>query len=277
VVQRAGSGADSYPVASVNRRQWENLAARESERWRPPTFAPVTGIRGRFGAAVRRFFDPQAGSIWRDLTGPLSQARGTVVDVGCGAQPYRRLLPDTTEYIGLDTERAQEDFGYSMPDVLPIGEDGRWPLADAKADVVLATETLEHVVDPAAFLAEARRCLRPSGRIMLTVPFAARWHYIPHDYWRFTPASLRMLLEGAGFAEVIVHARGNETTVAAYKLLSLLWPAVLPQNESGSVRLSPLVLPAAPVVIALALAANRSLRAPAGDDCLGYTAFAVRR
>jgi hypothetical protein len=26
-----------------------------------------------------------------------------------------------------------------------------------------------------------------------------------------------MLLEGAGFTDVVVHARGNETTVAAYK------------------------------------------------------------
>lgn len=220
--------------------------------------------------------DPQAGSIWRDLHAPLSQARGTVVDVGCGAQPYRRLLPATIEYIGLDTERAQEDFGYSMPDVLPIGDDGRWPLEDARADLVLATETLEHVADPAAFLAEARRCLRPGGQIILTVPFAARWHYVPHDYWRFTPASLRMLLEGAGFTEVVVHGRGNETTVAAYKVQALLLPAVLPQNDAGSVRLSPLGVLAAPFLVILALVANRSLRAPAGDDCLGYTAFAVR-
>jgi SAM-dependent methyltransferase len=261
----------------VTRRQRENLAARESERWRPPRFAPVTGTRARFGAAARRFFDPQAGSIWHDLVAPLSEARGTLVDVGCGAQPYRRLLPQGTEYIGLDTERAQEDFGYSMPDVLPIGEQGRWPLEDARANVVLATETLEHVFDPAAFLTEAHRCLRPEGRIILTVPFAARWHYIPHDYWRFTPSSLRMLLEGAGFTDVAVHARGNETTVAAYKLLSLIWPVVLPQNESGSMRVSPLGLPAAPLVVALALTARRSLRAPAGDDCLGYTVFAVRR
>ena len=64
---------------------------------------------------------------------------------------------------------------------------------------VLATETLEHVSRPVRFLAEARRCLSPGGRLMLTVPFAARWHYIPHDYWRFTPSGLRQLLTDAGF------------------------------------------------------------------------------
>ena len=50
-----------------------------------------------------------------------------------------------------------------MPDVLTIGEDGHWPLDDARADIVLATETLEHVVDPPAFLVEAHRCMRPGA------------------------------------------------------------------------------------------------------------------
>lgn len=182
----------------MNAAPKENLALRTEERWRPPTFKPVVGWRARFGAAVRRFFDLQAGSLWRDLGPVLTRARGTLVDVGCGAQPYRGLLRGDAVYVGLDTERAREDFGYAMPDVLLIGEDGRWPLDDSRADFVLATETLEHVIEPRAFLAEAHRCLTPGGRLILTVPFAARWHYIPHDYWRFTPSSLRLLLEQSG-------------------------------------------------------------------------------
>jgi SAM-dependent methyltransferase len=185
-------------------------------------------------------------------------------------------LPPGTEYVGLDTERAYADFGYAVPDVRLIGEDGRWPLDDDEADVVLATETLEHVVDPAAFLAEAHRCLRPGGRIVLTVPFAARWHYIPNDYWRFTPSGLRIVLERAGFSEVVVHARGNERTVACYKLLALLLAAALPQEKAGSVRLTPRALLAAPLAVALAAIANSSLRGAPGDDCLGYTVNALR-
>ena len=254
----------------------ENLALRTQERWRPPTFEPVVGRRARLGAAVRRFFDLQAGSLWRDLSPVLSRADGTLLDVGCGAQPYRGLLPPTTVYIGLDTERAQEDFGYAMPDVLTIGEDGHWPLDDARADIVLATETLEHVVDPPAFLVEAHRCMRPGGRLILTVPFAARWHYVPHDYWRFTPSSLRLLLERAGFEQVVVHGRGNEQTVACYKLLALLLPAVLPQSEPGAMRVRPIGLLIAPLVVLLAALGNLSLRGRTGDDCLGFTVFSVK-
>jgi hypothetical protein len=110
----------------------------------------------------------------------------------------------------------------------------------------------------------------------MTVPFAARWHYIPHDYWRFTPSSLRMLLERAGFIRVVVHGRGNAATVACYKLIGLLMEALLPQPEPGSPRLRLLALPLAPLVLTLAAIGQRTLSQPAGDDCLGYTAFAVR-
>jgi SAM-dependent methyltransferase len=257
-------------------RNKENLALRQGERWRPPIFEPVATPRARLMAAVRRFFDLQAGTLWTDLKPALSAASGTVVDVGCGAQPYRGLLSADTRYVGLDTESADENFGYDVPDVLPIGSDGRWPLDDGSADLVLATETLEHVPDPPAFLAEARRVLPPGGRVIITVPFAARWHYIPHDYWRFTPSGIKLILEQAGFGEVVVHARGNERTVACYKLLALLLPAALPQGSAGAMRPGVRALLAAGPATLLAGLAQRSLRGEAGDDCLGYVVYATR-
>lgn len=264
------------PVVRSARPQ-ENLAVRRGERWRPPVFVPVQNTRTRIAAGVRRFFDLQAQSLWRELRTVLPGVHGTLVDVGCGAQPYRRLLAASTEYIGLDTEQACADFGYAIPGLRLIGQDGTWPLRDAEADLVLATETLEHVADPRAFLDEAHRCLRQGGRLLLTVPFAARWHYIPHDYWRFTPSGIRILLEDAGFVDIVVHARGNETTVACYKLLALLLPVALPQDTAGSTRIGPkIVLAAAPAML-LALVANLSLRGRPGDDCLGYTVYALRR
>ena len=258
------------------RAERENLALRTSERWQPPSFVPVDGRRARATAALRRFFDLPAESIWRDLKPALATADGVVVDVGCGAQPYRGLLPASASYIGLDTADAQENFGYTMPDVRIIPPDGRWPVEDGTADTVLATETLEHVPDSDAFLSEARRVLRPGGHLIMTVPFAARWHYIPYDYWRFTPSSLSMLMERAGFSEIVVLGRGNAGSVACYKLLGLLLGVIIPQSERGTPRPRLLALPLAPLVVVLASIGNRTLREPAGDDCLGYTTYAIR-
>jgi SAM-dependent methyltransferase len=262
-------------MTTLQHRPSENLALREEESWQPPSYKRSTGRGSGLLAAIRRYFDLQAGSLWIHLKPILADAEGTVVDVGCGGQPYRPLLGPATHYIGIDTADALEHFGYDLAGVRTIASDGAWPVADQEADVLLATETLEHVIDPASFLLEARRVLRPGGRLILTVPFAARWHFIPHDYWRYTPSGLRVLLENAGFGEIEVYGRGNETTVACYKLMAVIMAKLLPQHEVGKPRLRIAALPLAPIFVLTAVVANRSLKRASGDDSLGYTVVAA--
>lgn len=255
----------------------ENLAQRREERWRPPPLEPGRTPLQQGLAKLRRFFDLQAGSAWADIAEQLRDARGKLVDVGCGAQPYRALVPAGVTYVGLDIMEAGERFGYRTPDTLYF--DGQqWPEAARDADWILCTEVLEHVLDPRAFLHEAYGALRPGGRLVLTVPFAARWHFVPYDYWRFTPSALAHLLDAAGFADVSVWARGNALTVSCYKNMALLLPWLFPQGLSGARALPRRLAGAAalPLVFGLAVTGNWSLRAPGGEDCLGYTVLAER-
>jgi SAM-dependent methyltransferase len=258
-------------------RQRRNQVTREHETWQPPPLLPGEGPIGRLAASARRFLDVQAGSVWNDLRGALGAARGVVLDIGCGAQPLRSLLPAGVTYIGIDIAESRERFGYRTGDTRYF-EGNVWPVVDSSVDLAFATETLEHVDDPAQFLAEAFRVLKPGGRLVLTVPFSARWHFVPYDYWRYTPASLDMLLRGAGLADVEVYARGNAVTVACYKDMALILPLLLPQSGSGNRRIARRAagVAASPLLLALAAVANVSLRRDGGDDCLGYTAIAVR-
>jgi SAM-dependent methyltransferase len=185
------------------------------------------------------------------------------------------LFHPSVRYIGIDTVEAKAGFGYDVPDALYY--DGlTWPVDGGSVDFILCTETLEHVYDTRHFLSEARRCLARGGRILLTVPFAARWHYIPFDFWRFTPSSLKNLLTEAGFHNVEVYARGNEITVACYKMMALVLPLLLPQRKHWVTtlvfRLIGILI--FPVFFILAACGNLSLRGRGGDDCLGYTAVA---
>jgi SAM-dependent methyltransferase len=254
-----------------------NMLETKKEEWRPPLFSPPGNWRSDLLARVRRFFDLQAGSIWNDLTGVLPRAEGTVLDVGCGAQPYRVLLGPKAQYRGIDTAGAKPHFGYEMPDTTYY-EGDVWPVADASVDFILCTETLEHVLDSRQFLGQARRCLRPGGTLLLTVPFAARWHFIPYDYWRFTPSCLDQLLRGCGFAGTRVYARGNAGTVACYKMMAIMLHVLLPQSSSPLVQwtLRLIGLPLIPLVAILAAIGNWTLRGRGGDDCLGYTALATK-
>jgi SAM-dependent methyltransferase len=254
-----------------------DVAGQSDERWQPPPFTRLDGPASRAITRVRRLFDVQASSIWNDLAGELRAASGTLLDVGCGAQPYRTLVPPEVKYIGIDTADAKDRFGYEIPDTVYFAGE-RWPVQDATADTVLCTETLEHVLEPLGFLAEARRSLRPGGRLILTVPFAARWHYVPFDYWRFTPSGLKHLLSKSGFADVEIYRRGNALTVACYKVIALILPLLMPRGEGlarrAALRIGGLAL--SPLLAASVAVARLSLRRDGGDDCLGYTVLARR-
>lgn len=255
-----------------------NLIHHTAELWRPPIFTTGSDRRHRFISAVRRFFDLQAGTIWKDLSHELPQGRGTFLDVGCGGQPYRMLIPSSVQYIGIDTIDAKSRFGYETPGTIYFAGDV-WPVETASVDFILCSETLEHVREPSVFLKEMYRCVRPGGRIMLTVPFSARWHFVPYDYWRFTPSGLELLLDRAGFAELEVYARGNSFTVACYKQMTLILSLLLSCNSSVPLRWAFRLLGVIglPILVVSAVAANLSLRLEGGDDCLGYTILARRR
>jgi SAM-dependent methyltransferase len=252
-----------------------DVSAQTGEQWQPPPFVRLDGPTSRLMTSARRLFDVQANSIWNDLAGELKTVRGTLLDVGCGAQPYRTLVPAGVDYIGIDTADAKERFGYDIPDTKYF-EGERWPVDDVIADTVLCTETLEHVLDPLDFLAEAMRSLRPGGRLILTVPFAARWHYVPFDYWRFTPSGLKYLLDRSGFTDIQVYRRGNALTVACYKVIALILPLLMPSKEGAlrrtTLRIGGLVL--SPLLATCTAIARLSLLYDGGDDCLGYTVLA---
>ncbi len=201
------------------------------EAWRPPAFVPARTRRARLVAQARRFLDLQAGSIcaiWPPCCRVASGPSSTSV---AGHNRIGRCINAETRYIGIDTADAKERFGYHLPETVYFSGDV-WPVESATVDFLISTETLEHVPCPTRFLAEAFRCLKPGGQLLLTVPFAARWHYIPHDYWRYTPSSLTLLLKDAGFRDVSVYSRGNAFTVACYKVMALLLPLLLPQGRS---------------------------------------------
>jgi len=85
-------------------------------------------------------------------------------------------------------------LSWEMPEGIPI--------KDEVVDVVLCTEVIEHVYEFHQVLQEINRVLKKGGWLILTTPFSWGLHYEPNDYWRFTPYSLRRLLEERGFEVV---------------------------------------------------------------------------
>ncbi len=120
---------------------------------------------------------------------PLDAER--VLDYGCGGSPYRSLFrggvyhrADLAGGVGLDFE---------------YGADSRLPANIEGYDLVLSSQVLEHVVDPAFYLSECFRVLKPGGRLLITTHGTFWDHACPHDYWRWTAYGLRKAVEAQGF------------------------------------------------------------------------------
>ncbi len=122
-----------------------------------------------------------------------------VLDVGGRIQPYRPLLQGRLRrYVAVDLRQTP------LVNVVARGE--QIPLASAQFDLVICTQVLEYVPEPAAVIAEIHRVLKPGGCLLLSVP-AVFPRDSDHDSWRFLPESLRYLLRS--FHDVEVASEGS--------------------------------------------------------------------
>jgi SAM-dependent methyltransferase len=236
----------------------------------PPNKPPGKTLAGKVLFAVRSIADVQVASVLRDLKPWLAAKSGSLLEVGCGVQPYRHLVPETCHYTGLDWEQSEAGFSYRHADTVYYTGD-TFPFGDASFDSLFHTEVLEHVFDVGRFLRECRRTLKPGGEMFFSVPFQARYHYIPYDYYRYTPAALARLLAEAGFQKVSVVPRGNDICVAAYKNLALSYRWL--QGGLPGKIMAMISLPLALFCLAVC---HLTLRLKVGsvDDCLGYSVVA---
>lgn len=164
--------------------------------------------------------DLQLLTIFRFLLLPLCSSRGRLLDVRPSESPWRDLLPQG-EFIGVDADMSGE-FGMRHQSNITYYDGKRLPYDDNSFDHVLCTEELEHLTDPRAFLTDLSRFLRAEGTLILTVPWPARLHHLPHEYGRFTRFGLFEFLNVTGFTSVTIQVRGKDSAVIANKLIVLL-------------------------------------------------------
>jgi SAM-dependent methyltransferase len=128
-----------------------------------------------------------------ELSGDLRlPAGGRVLDYGCADVPYRHFFPSDADFVAADLA--------GNPDAsLELNPDSTVPVDDEEFDVVLSTQVLEHVDDPGLYLSECYRVLRPGGQMLLSTHGVFVYHPDPEDYWRWTCAGLKRVVEDAGF------------------------------------------------------------------------------
>jgi SAM-dependent methyltransferase len=178
-----------------------------------------------------------------------------ILDAGAGDSPYRELFAHC-EYVSHDWPASPHERA-SEADI--VGDLCALPVEDASFDAVLCTEVLEHVATPELAARELCRVLRPSGSLLVTVPFVAQLHEEPHDHFRYASHGIRGLLERAGFdVERVEPLTGYFMTVVHTLRVGGLAIRPVVGKARPATRLSGFLLQAASVLLApLARALDR--------------------
>jgi SAM-dependent methyltransferase len=98
-----------------------------------------------------------------------------VLDFGCGGgEGTAAMAAQAASVLGVDVAEeavayARERNGGANIAYEQVG-DGSVPRPDASFDAVCSFQVLEHVADPDAYLAEAKRLLAPGGELLLATP-----------------------------------------------------------------------------------------------------------
>jgi SAM-dependent methyltransferase len=139
-----------------------------------------------------------------------------VLDLGCRDGALTREYAAGNEVVGVDADRE------ALAEAAKLGIETHWadldqplPFDDASFDAVVAGELLEHLRNPSAAVAEARRVLRPGGTLVASVPNAYRLknrlRFVlgrkpeddPTHLQMFAPRDARALLRG--FEDLRLH------------------------------------------------------------------------
>lgn len=208
------------------------------------------------------------------------------LDVGCSAGFIADSLAAagaTTSGVDIDEPglaRARERFGERVDFRLARGE--ALPFPDASMDVVVLNHIYEHVVDPAAVLADIHRVLAPSG--VLYAGLGHRWqviephHRLPFLSWlpqRAADRYLRLAGKGEHYYERYATPTGLRHLFAAFDVWDYTLPVLAqPRSFEGDDLVpdwvgrlpQPLLAAALPLVPTYVWLAFRSPATPSGPS-----------
>lgn len=120
-----------------------------------------------------------------------------VLEVGIDGDPLPggnyRLFGKGNDYKTLDfLERLEPDYVADICDTKMPGNE--W-------DIIILSQTLEHIFDYQAALKECYRMLKPGGSLIVDCPFVYEYHGLQEydDYWRISHKAMAVLIEAIGF------------------------------------------------------------------------------
>lgn len=152
-------------------------------------------------------------------------APARILDIGCGTGAGLTVLLANAypgiEFLGVDSDvrSIQQAQQSSCPPNLRFST-GQ-PVPEQQYDLVIASEVLEHVEDPPAFIASLRGLVRPGGRLVITVPNG----YGPFEFF--------------SLIEVLLNLSGAQRILRAIKHRGSPRGSAAPADDAATLAVSP--------------------------------------
>jgi len=88
-------------------------------------------------------------------------------------------------------------------------------------NTIICVQVFEHLKNPQRAAKILYQSMKRSGVLLLTAPFINPVHYVPTDFWRFTPEAITMILIDSGFEVEVIDFGGN-SLVSTGSLLGMV-------------------------------------------------------
>jgi SAM-dependent methyltransferase len=132
---------------------------------------------------------------------------GKLGDLGCGNVPFYEAYKDLVkEVVCIDWPNTSHSQSF-LDHACDLNE--ALPLPDASFDTLILSDVLEHIAEPQLLWFEMARILKPSGKLILNMPFYYRIHEAPHDYYRYTEFALRRFAEKTALNVLVLVPTGG--------------------------------------------------------------------
>jgi SAM-dependent methyltransferase len=127
--------------------------------------------------------------VWLATTLSALPEGSRILDAGAGELRNRPLCDhlvytsqDFCQYEGKGDATGLQTGSWDTSRIDLVCDITAIPMADASFDAILCSEVLEHIPEPTRALDEFARLLKPSGKLILTAPFASLVHFAPYHY-----------------------------------------------------------------------------------------------
>jgi len=180
--------------------------------------------------------------------------KGTVLDIGCGIQPYRKDICEAGKvknYWGFDYFHTVSKDKIHVPEVNCTALE--LPVRSNSIDTVICTGVLEHIFEHSDVIKEVNRILKKNGNIIAFVPFMYPLHGNPFDYFRFSYFGVKSLFEENGFKHIeIKRDSGAIATLSSIFLHYLNYRIfVNPDSEKVKIFLGGIKVMVTPLLLAI--------------------------